>query len=119
MLSCKSELASVIGDRRAINPYEKELGILLDQPKILLPELKLLIQEVCKITQLPFVIEDGEQHHGLNRETKREMLQWITDHWEDYHELFTQIAVNQRPAVKFSADQSREDSYKASEFADD
>jgi hypothetical protein len=79
----------------------------------LLPELKLLIQETCKIAQLPFVIEDGEGHHGLNRATKKEMLQWIADHWEEYHELFTQIAVNQRPTVKFSTDQRRADSYKA------
>jgi hypothetical protein len=71
MLSCKSEMASVIGVCRAVNPYEKELERLLDQPKILLPELKLLIQEACKIVQPPFVIEDGERHHGLNRATKR------------------------------------------------
>jgi hypothetical protein len=85
----------------------------------LLPELKLLIQEACTITQLPFVIEDGERHHGLNRATNREMLQWIADHWEEYHELFPQIAVSQRPAVKFSADQRRAYRSKASEFADD
>jgi hypothetical protein len=30
MLSCNSEMASVIGGRKGINPYEKELGILLD-----------------------------------------------------------------------------------------
>jgi hypothetical protein len=119
MLSCKSEMASVIWGRKAINPYEKELRTLLDRPKILLPELKLLIQEACKIAQLPFVIEDGEQHHGLNRATKREMLQRIADHWEEYHELFIQIAVNQRLAAKFSADQRWADSYKASKFADD
>jgi hypothetical protein len=118
MLSCKSEMASVIG-RKAVNPYEKELGILLDRPKILLPELKLLTQEACKIAQPVFVTEDGERHHELNRPTKMEMPQWSADSWEKYHELFTQIAVNQGPAVKFSADQRRADSYKASEFADD
>jgi hypothetical protein len=112
-------MGSVIGGRKAVNPYEKELGILLDRPKILLPELKLLIQEACKIAQLSFVIENGERNHGLNRATKREMLPWIADHWEEYHELFTQIAVNQRPAVKFSADQRRADSYKAGKFAGD
>jgi hypothetical protein len=26
MLSCKSEMASVIGGRKVVNPYEKELG---------------------------------------------------------------------------------------------
>jgi hypothetical protein len=45
--------------------------------------VKLLIQEACKITQLPFVIENGERHHGLNRATKREVLQWIAGHWEE------------------------------------
>jgi hypothetical protein len=65
------------------------------------------------------MIEDGERHHMLNRATKREMLQWIADHWEEYPKLFAQIAVNQRPAVKFSADQRRADSSKASEFAYD
>jgi hypothetical protein len=111
-------MASVIRGRKVVNPYEKKLGILFDRPKILLPELKLLIQETCKIAQF-FVIEDGERHHGLNRATKGEVLQWIADHWEKYHELFTQIAVNRRPAVKFSADPRRADSHKASEFADD
>jgi hypothetical protein len=47
------------------------------------------------------------------------MPQWIAGHREEYHELFTQIAVNQRPAVKFSANQRGADNYKASEFADD
>jgi hypothetical protein len=119
MLSCKSEMESVIGGRKTVSTYEKELWILLDRPKIVLPELKLLIQEARKIAQLPFVIEDGERHHGLNRATKTEMLQWIADHWEEYHERFTQIAVNQRPAVKFSAGQRRAQSYKARAFADD
>jgi hypothetical protein len=112
-----------VGERnrghKAVSPYEKELGILLDRPKILLPELKLLIQEACKIAQLPFVIQDGERHHGLNRAIKRERLQCIADHWEQYYELFTEMAENERPAVKFSADQRGADSYKASEFADD
>jgi hypothetical protein len=63
---------------------------------MLLAELKLLIQEACKNAQFLFVIEDGERDHGLNWVTNREMLQWIADHWEKYHELFTQMAVNHR-----------------------
>jgi hypothetical protein len=112
-------MASIIRGCKAVNPYKKEFGILLDRPKILLPELKRLIQEACKIAQLPFVIEHRERHHWLNQAINREILQWIADYWEEYHELFTQIAVNQRPAVKFSADQRRADNYKESEFTDD
>jgi hypothetical protein len=51
------------------------------------------------------MIEDRDRHDTLNRATKREMLERIADHWENYHELFTQIAVTQRTAPGFAADQ--------------
>jgi hypothetical protein len=71
----------------------------MDRPRILLTELKILIEEACTVAHLRFLIEDGDRHHTLNGATTREMLQWIADHWENYHELFPQIAVTQRTAL--------------------
>jgi hypothetical protein len=118
-LSSKLDMAGVIARRKAINPYEKELGTLMDRPRILLTELKVLIEEALTAAHLRFMIEDSDRHHTLNRATKREMLQWIADHWENYDELFTQITVTQRTTLSFAADQRRPGSYKSSGFADD
>jgi hypothetical protein len=87
--SSKSDMAGVMGGHKAINPHEKELGALIDRPRILLTALKILIEEASTAAHLRFMIEDGDRHHLLHRATKREVLQWIIDHWENYHELFT------------------------------
>jgi hypothetical protein len=119
ILSSKSEKAGVIMNHEAINPYEKELGALMDRLRILLAELKMPIKEVCTVVHLRFMIEHGDRHYTLSRATKREMPQLIADQWEKYRKLFIHIAVTHRTAFSFSADQLRADSYKMNEFTDD
>jgi hypothetical protein len=80
ILSSKSDTAGAMRGRKAINPYEKELGALTDRSIILLTELKILIEEACTIAHLRFMIKDGDRHYTLNRVAKWEMLQWSSDH---------------------------------------
>jgi hypothetical protein len=91
----------------------------MDRRSILLTELKMLIEEACTAAHLRFMIEDRDRHHTLNPATKREMLQWIADHWENYHELFARIAVAQKTTLSLTADQRWADRYRSGEFTDD
>jgi hypothetical protein len=86
----------------------------MDRSMILLTELKKLIKEACTVSHFRFMIEDGDRHCTLNRATKREILQWIADHWENYHELFTQTAVTPRTVLSFAADSCPANSYRVS-----
>jgi hypothetical protein len=99
----KSDMAGVIGGHKATNPDERKLGAFMNQPRILLVELKMFIEAVYTVTHLRFMIKEADQHHTLNLTTKREMFQWIADHWENFHELFTQIAVTQKTTLSFAA----------------
>jgi hypothetical protein len=45
ILSSKSDIAGVIGGRRAINPYEKESGAVMDRPRILSTHTKYSLQK--------------------------------------------------------------------------
>jgi hypothetical protein len=76
ILSSKSEIRGVIG-RTAVDPIEQHLGALLGQPRVLSEQLKLLVMQVCEVADVPF-----EGAHGLNRSTKREVLEWIGENWD-------------------------------------
>jgi hypothetical protein len=47
----------------------------MDRPRILLTELKMLIEEACTVAGLRFLIEDGGRYPILNQAARREMLQ--------------------------------------------
>jgi hypothetical protein len=96
ILSSKSEMRRVIG-RTAANPIEQHLAVLLDQPRIVSEDLKLLVQQACDATNFR-----DEGMHTLNRATKKEVLEWIEENWANLGQEFTSIPANQRTVTRRS-----------------
>jgi hypothetical protein len=90
ILSSKSELRGVMGPR-AVDPIEQHLASLLGRSHVLSEELKLLVTQVCETRRVTF-----EGTHSLSRATKREVLDWIGQQWDQLGDAFTMISVNQR-----------------------
>jgi hypothetical protein len=90
MLSSKSELKGVVGPKR-IHPIEQHLAGILGRPHVLTEDLKLIVRQVCEARRVNF-----EGPHSLRRTTKREVLNWIGEHWDELGDTFTMVTVNQR-----------------------
>jgi hypothetical protein len=99
LISSKSELAGVVDGRRQ-NPIERELSRLLGlHHRILVPELRIVIMEVCQRVRIDFATAHS---HNLNRATKKDMLDWIAEQWEEYQEAFIAITAKQKAALDLS-----------------
>jgi hypothetical protein len=61
------------------------------------------MMEVCETTGIDFATANSR---NLKRATKKDMLNWMADQWEDYHEAFIAITAKQKVALE-SAHQQR------------
>jgi hypothetical protein len=101
LISSKSQMGGVISGGKVVHPIEQRLAELLGRRRLSLQDLKVLLTAVSAVAHVSVIIEDGEHRHSLNRATKRELLAWISAHWEEYHELVISMTANQRnlPAI--------------------
>jgi hypothetical protein len=76
-----------------VNPVGQTLGRLLGLPRILVPDLRIVIMEVCSTEGICF---ETPKSHNLNQDTKKEMLDWIADQWEEYQHAFILITAQQK-----------------------
>jgi hypothetical protein len=88
LLISKADIKQAIA-RRPSDPTERQLAELFDRKHICSPELKLLVRQVYEETKLEF-----QSSHSLERSTKSEVLDWITEHWNQLSGTFRVMAIN-------------------------
>jgi hypothetical protein len=88
LLTSKADTKKVIASRPS-DPTARQLTELFGGKHIFSSELKLLVRQVCDEMKLEF-----RGSHSLERSTKSEILDWITEHWNQLSGTFRVMAIN-------------------------
>jgi hypothetical protein len=94
LLSSKTSLKTVI-DNKPAHRVEPRLAELLGARCVLAEEIRALIKITCDESGAPF-----EAPRPLNRATKLQMLEWVSEQWGALGSVFTDICERQRPLVQ-------------------